>query len=90
MGVRLVYCLAVGVLLIGTLRGESSIFDYFKLRKSADVLEATVGKLKASNEDLSEEIRRIKSSPDYARKVLRAKYHVTDANERIIFFADED
>lgn len=88
MGVRLVYCLAVGVLLIGTVRGETSIFDYFKLRKSSDVLEATVDKLKASNEDLSEEIRRIKSSPEYARKVLRDKYHVTDQGEKIIFFAD--
>jgi cell division protein FtsB len=88
MGVRLVYCLAVSVLLIGTLRGESSIFDYFKLRKSQDVLEATVDKLKSGNEDLSDEIRRIKSSPAYARKVLRDKYHVTDENEKIIFFAD--
>lgn len=88
MGVRLVYCLAVGVLLIGTVRGETSIFDYFKLRKSSDVLEATVDKLKASNENLSEEIRRIKSSPEYARKVLRDKYHVTDQGEKIIFFAD--
>ncbi|RZA26314.1 MAG: septum formation initiator family protein [Proteobacteria bacterium] len=88
MGVRLVYCLAVGVLLIGTLRGENSIFDYFKLRKSSDVLEATVDKLKSSNEDLSDEIRRIKGSPHYARKVLRDKYHVTDGNEKIIFFAE--
>lgn len=88
MGVRLVYGLAVGVLLIGTLRGESSIFDYFKLRKSQELLETTVNKLKASNEDLSEEIRKIKGSPDYARKVLRDKYHVTDSNEKIIFFAD--
>lgn len=88
MGVRLVYCLAVGVLLIGTLRGESSIFDFFKLRKSSDVLEATVEKLKSNNEELSNEIRRIRNSPEYARKVLRDKYHVTDANEKIIFFAD--
>lgn len=88
MGVRLIFCLAVSVLLIGTLRGESSIFDYFKLRKSQDVMEATVEKLKASNEDLSEEIRKIKGSPEYARKVLRDKYHVTDPNEKIIFFAN--
>ncbi len=88
MGVRLVYCLAVAVLLIGILRGQNSIVDYFKLRKSQDVLEGTVDKLKASNESLSDEIRRIKSSPDYARKVLRDKYHVTESNEKIIFFAD--
>ncbi len=88
MGVRLVYCLAAIVLFIGTMRGETSIYDYFKLKKSRDILEATVDKLKASNEDLSEEIRKIKGSPDYARKVLRDKYHVTDGNEKIIFFAD--
>jgi cell division protein FtsB len=88
MGVRVVYGLAISVLLIGTLRGQTSIFDYFRLRKSQDILEGTIGKLKASNEDLSEEIRKIKSSPDYARKVLRDKYHITDPNEKIIFFAD--
>jgi cell division protein FtsB len=88
MGVRLVYGLAVGVLLIGTLRGENSILDYFKLRKSSDVLEAAVAKLKSGNEDLSDEIRRIKGSSAYARKVLRDKYHVTDDNEKIIFFAE--
>lgn len=88
MGVRIVYGLAISVLLIGTLRGQSSIFDYFKLRKSQDILESTINKLTASNENLSEEIRKIKNSPDYARKVLRDKYHVTDPNEKIIFFAD--
>ncbi len=88
MGVRLVYCLAVSVLLIGTLRGQNSLFDYFKLRKSRDVLETTVDKFKSGNEALSDEIRRIKNSPEYARKVLRDKYHVTETNEKIIFFAD--
>ena len=88
MGVRVVYGLAISVLLIGTLRGQNSIFDYFKLRKSQDILESTISKLKTSNEGLSDEIRKIKSSPDYARKVLRDKYHITDPNEKIIFFAD--
>ncbi len=88
MGVRIVFCLTLTVLMIGTMRGEVSIMDYFKLRKSLAVLEGTVEKLKTDNQDLSEEIRKIKSSPAYARKVLRDKYHVTDANEKIIFFAD--
>jgi cell division protein FtsB len=88
MGVRIVFCLTLIVLTIGTLRGEVSIMDYFKLRKSLNILEGTVEKLKADNQDLSEEIRKIKGSPAYARKVLRDKYHVTDANEKIIFFAD--
>jgi len=88
MGVRIVFCLTLVVLMIGTLRGEVSIMDYFKLRKSLNILEGTVEKLKTDNQDLSEEIRKIKSSPAYARKVLRDKYHVTEANEKIIFFAD--
>lgn len=88
MGVRVVYGLAISVLLIGTLRGENSILDYFKLRKSQDILESTIRKLKANNEGLSEEIRKIKNSPEYARKVLRDKYHITDPNENIMFFAD--
>ena len=88
MGVRIVFCLTLTVLMIGTLRGEVSIMDFFKLRKSLALLEGTVDKLKSDNQELSEEIRKIKSSPAYARKVLRDKYHVTDANEKIIFFAD--
>ena len=88
MGVRLVYGLAIGVLLIGTLRGENSVFDYFKLRRSQDLLETTINGLQTGNESVSEEIRKIRSSPEYARKVLRDKYHMTEANEKIIFFAD--
>jgi len=88
MGVRFIYCLTLIVLMVGTLRGEVSIMDYFKLRKSLHLLEGTVDKLRADNQELSEEIRKIKGSPAYARKVLRDKYHVTDANEKIIFFAD--
>ena len=88
MGVRIIYCLTLAVLLIGTLRGEGSIFDYFKFRKSLDVLEETITKIESNNSDLQDEIRKIKASPDYARKVLRDKYHITDADEKIIFFAD--
>ncbi len=88
MGVRIIYGLTILVLLVGTLRGEGSILDYFKLRKSLGVLEATIDKLDSGNNELSEEIRKIKASPDYARKVLRDKYHVTDPDEKIIFFAD--
>jgi cell division protein FtsB len=88
MGVRIIYGLTLAVLLIGTLRGEGSIFDYFKLKKSLDVLEETISKIESNNDELKEEIRKIKASPDYARKVLRDKYHMTDTDEKIIFFAD--
>ncbi len=88
MGVRIIYGLTLAVLLIGTLRGEGSILDYFKLKKSLEVLEDTISKIEGNNYELREEIRKIKSSPDYARKVLRDKYHITDSDEKIIFFAD--
>ncbi len=88
MGVRFIYALTILVLLVGTLRGEGTILDFFKLRKSLGLLDSTVERLQASNQDISEEIRKIRSSPDYARKVLRDKYHVKDPDEKIIFFAD--
>ncbi|MCX6129842.1 MAG: septum formation initiator family protein [Proteobacteria bacterium] len=88
MGVRVIYCLTLVVLLLGTIRGEGSVMDYFKLRKSLTILQSTVEKLKGENQELAEEIRKISNSPAYARKVLRDKYHVTDPDEKIIFFAD--
>ena len=86
-----VYCLLLSmgtVLLFGTVRGESSIRTYLDLAQSRDILNDTVDGLKKENADLSKEITKIKQSPTYARKVLRDKYHVTDANEQIIFFGE--
>ncbi|MFY7930279.1 MAG: FtsB family cell division protein [Oligoflexus sp.] len=88
MCIRIIYLLTLVVLLVGTLRGEGSVFDYFKLQKSLGLLDTTIQKLESTNVELSEEIRKIKSSPEYARKVLRDKYHVTEPDEKIIFFAD--
>ena len=81
--------LLVGVIVnVGIVRGSSTIDSYFELRKSSGILGERVDGLKKENEDLSAEIMRLKKSPDYARKVLRDKYHVTDADESIVFFAD--
>ncbi len=88
MGVRLVFGFTLIVLLVSSMRGELSILDYFKLNRSLQILEASVERLKHENQAISDEIRKIKSSPLYARKVLRDKYHVTDPDEKIIFFAD--
>ena len=52
------------------------------------ILEEAVVGLKAENEHLAGEIIQIKESKAYARKVLREKYHVTDENEKIIYYAD--
>ncbi len=79
---------AIALLHIGIIRGSSSVSGYFDLRESRDSLANTVDKIKAENLNLHEEIDRIMNSPVYARKVLRDKYHVTEDNEDIVFFAD--
>jgi cell division protein FtsB len=76
------------VLGAGMLRGQSSVDGYFELKRSREVLSETVERLRKENAALSEEILRIKESPSYARKVLRDKYHVTDPDEDIVFFAE--
>jgi len=76
------------VLGFGLVRGEQSVFHYLQLRKSEVVLEQALHQLEAENARLEAEIERIKGSPSYAKRVLRDKFHVTDENERIIFFTD--
>jgi cell division protein FtsB len=51
-------------------------------------LQERVSELEAENASLSQEILRIKESKSYARKVLRDKYHVTDDDEKIVYYAD--
>lgn len=82
--------LVSGALVLGSgmLRGASSVDGYFELKESREVLSETVERLRKENAALSEEIMRIKESPSYARKVLRDKYHVTDPDEAIVFFAE--
>lgn len=85
---KLLITLSFVVLTIGALRGENSVFKYFELQKSEAVLQETVANLETENELLQSEIQKISQSTNYARKILREKYHVTEENETIIFFAD--
>lgn len=85
---RLIGWFAVFVLIVGVFRGRSSVGAYFKLKDSARRLEAAVSSLQAGNNELRAEIDRIRSSGTYARKVLRDKYHVTDSDEKIMFFTE--
>lgn len=70
------------------IRGESSLQTYVELQRSQEVLGKTVNKLEDENRSLSQEIYKLKNSKEYARRVLRDKYHVTDADESIVYFAD--
>lgn len=87
-GVYVLVTAGAAVLGLGLVRGDNSLTQYFALGKSRTVLAATVKQLEQENANLSEEILRLKKSPDYARKVLRDKYHLTDADEDIVFFAE--
>ena len=80
--------LGVVVLNLGIFRGETSIAKFFQLQKSQQVLDKTVNELENENRELAEEIMRLKKSKNYARKVLRDKYHVTDVDENIVFFPE--
>jgi len=80
--------LGVIVLFLGIFRGETSLARYFELQKSQQVLDKTVTNIEAENRVLSDEIMRLKKSKNYARKVLRDKYHVTDTDENIVFFPE--
>ena len=88
MWVRGLFLAAAIVLAFGTVRGESSINSYFELKGSRDVMAQTVADLESQNDELAREIKRIKTSPPYAKKVLRDKYHITEDNEQIVFFGD--
>ena len=82
------YVLSTIALLIATFRGETSLSDYYRLQESAQVLQGALDKMKTEIGQLELEIEKIKESSSYAQKVLRDKYHITDDNEFIIFFAD--
>lgn len=87
-GAGFLFGFATVVISIGVFRGETSIARYFTLTKSKQILEDRVSELETENAGLSQEILRIKESKSYARKVLRDKYHVTDDDEKIIYYAD--
>lgn len=85
---RIIIISTAAVLAIGMVRGENPFNRYFKLSESREVLAETVDSLENEISHLSEELEKIQKSPNYAQKVLRDKYHVTEENESIIFFAD--
>lgn len=76
------------VVCLGIYRGQSSISLYLSLKDSEVVLSKAVSDLQKENDRLDNEIFKLRKSKDYARKVLRDRYHVTEANEKIIYFAD--
>ena len=83
------FLVAFGViLLLGSVRGELDYVKFQNLKRNKSALKAAIDELEAENANFHDEIVKLKTSPKYARSVLRDKYHETDENERIVFFAD--
>ncbi len=76
------------VLAIGIFRKSELVNNYFKLKKSSAVLENTVTQIEAENSALHSEVEKLIKSPEYIRRTLRDKYHITEEGEKIFFFAE--
>lgn len=74
------------VLILGMLRGDRSLGDYYALKHKQKILQKTVTHLETEIHELQEEIRRIENSEEYAQKVLRDKYHLLSEGEQMILF----
>lgn len=86
--IKLMMLAAIFVLLISGFKGKSSVMDYFELLESRKSLQNSLESMKYEIRNLETEIERIRESPDYARRVLRDQFHVTEEHENIIFFSD--
>ena len=62
--------------------------SYLRLIKSKEILVEAIVALEQKNKHLENEIKKIKNSKNYALKVLRERYHLTEENEKIIFFSE--
>lgn len=87
-GPNILFVWATIVFATGMFRGQTSVSRYLSLKDSEIILGKAVADLDRENHKMEFEILKLKKSKDYARKVLRDKYHVTDGDEKIIYFAD--
>ena len=87
---RIVILLSLGTLTFGVIRSQNSWDTYQKLTKGRDVLKKHVTDLELETQNLSQEIERLKTSPIYAKKTLKDKYHETEQQEELILMQDPD
>jgi cell division protein FtsB len=84
----LIQALTLSVIAISVVRGGHVIPAFFELRKSKMNLSRAVDELHNKNANISVEIDKLRNSSDYAKKVLRDKYHVVEADESMQLFTD--
>lgn len=77
-------------MLVGTLRGNHTLKDIAELKKSHNILKKTVDNLQDEIGQLSSEVLKLKTSPDYALKVLRERYNYRRDQEEVLYLPDEE
>ncbi len=78
----------LGLLTIGIVRGSVDTLRYFELKKSLTELQQATHELKNENKNIEIEVLNIKTSPQYAKKILKDRFHMTEDNEDLVFMAD--
>jgi cell division protein FtsB len=86
--INLSFGLGILVTIFGIFNGEVGYKEFRELQKSKVILEKAVEGLEKNVSSLEYEIKKIKNSPAYAKRVLKDKYHYKDAGEELIFLPD--
>lgn len=86
--ISIILAFGVLVLMVGMFRGETSIIKYYELLETRQRLDQKISELESENNRINDEINKIKHSANYAKRVLRDKYHVIDKDERIVFYGE--
>lgn len=76
------------ILLVGIVRGSIDTLRYFDLKKSFNELKQATHNLRKENQEIELEVHKIKTSPQYAKKILKDRFHMTEDNENIVFLED--
>ncbi|MFK7871861.1 MAG: hypothetical protein AB8C84_01640 [Oligoflexales bacterium] len=85
---QFVIFISLGTLVTGIVRSQQSWQDYLRLEESRKILSLTIDELSNETHILEQEIHRLTSSPAYAQKALKDKYHTTSQTEEIIIMQE--
>ena len=78
-----------GCLMLRLVFMESGLIDFYKMDSTIVDKEQSLVIVKKDNTELRSEIRKIKTSPKYQRKVAREHLGVISSNEYLVIFAKD-
>ena len=79
------FLFAAFVIAVSISRGETNLFVYLKLKSKQKMLTDRIEELTEVEKRLRKEIFKIENFPEYARKILRDRYHQLDEGEIIVY-----